>query len=470
MQCYFSTKHLPPIITDPLVCFSHYFTVILLALVMANAFPSATCAAAAKLESPTTAVRRIKAARIHQPVPDPLTLDLSVGIGPDEATLLALFLNPALVASRDRRGLATAQLIQAGVLPNPQISFGRDYVTGGSTAGTVPAYSASVGWEVTSLLPLLPKLSAARLNRRSVDLDIAWDEWQVAENARLAVYRVVSLEAQLASAREADAFLRDNVVTLKKAVSAHEKTVLDLAAAESSSQDAHAIALGLEQDLDKQRLALKKALGVPPGARVRIRPGTKLPSRLSVPDEEELTAGLETRRLDLLALQQGYASQDATVRAAILASFPKIALAFTKASDTTDVHTTGLSVTVDLPFFDRNQGVRATERATRRQLLDEYHVRVFEAQSDIATALSDIRSLNHQIAAAEEATPVLERLVETAQAAMRQGNTDVLTFYIARSNLNQKHLSILKLEQQLAETRAALEIASGRYLPTPPPR
>jgi outer membrane protein TolC len=394
-----------------------------------------------------------------------MTLNLRDGIGSDEAAELAVLLSPALRASRDRRGLATAQLIQAGVLPNPQVSYARDYVTGGNTADTVPAYSAGAAWEVTSLLPLLPKLSAARANRRSVDLDIAWDEWQAAENARLAVYRVIALEAQLVSAREADRALEESVIPLRKAVATHEKTVLDLAAAEATSQDAHATALALEGDFAKQQLALKKALGLPPNATVRIRAGIGLPSRLNVPTEEKLDDGVERCRLDLLALRQGYQSQDATVRAAILTAFPKIALGFTKASDTSDVHTTGFSITVDLPFFDRNQGTLATERATRQKLLDEYNNRVFEAHSDIATALSDIRSLNRQIAAAEEALPLLERLVTSAQAAAAQHNVDVLSYYIARTNLLQKRTQLLKLKQQLLETLTALELASGRFLP-----
>src|SRR5207253_965203 len=56
---------------------------------------------------------RIPANRIHGSVTEPLTIDLAKGIGPDEAATIALFSNPALRSIRDRRGLASAQLIQA---------------------------------------------------------------------------------------------------------------------------------------------------------------------------------------------------------------------------------------------------------------------------------------------------------------------------------------------------------------------
>jgi outer membrane protein TolC len=175
--------------------------------------------------------------------------------------------------------------------------------------------------------------------------------------------------------------------------------------------------------------------------------------------------GLESHRLDLLGLQQGLESQDATVRAAVLAQFPKMSAGFVKASDTTNVHTTGFIVAIDVPIFDRNQGVIATERATRQRLRDEYNQRVFEARSDIAIAIADIRSLGQQIAAAEEALPLLEKLVASAQTAVEEGNADVLGYYTARSNLLQKRIQLIKLQEQLLEAHTALEIASGRYLP-----
>jgi len=408
---------------------------------------------------------RVPASRFQNRPSDQLSVDLRRGIGPDDAAAIALYSNPALRAIRDRRGLAAAQLIQAGILPNPVVSYARDYVTGGNTAGTVTGDNFTAAWEFSALIPFLPKQTAARKNFRSVDLDVAWQEWQIAVNARAAVYRVLSLNAQVARAHEANDGLQQSTDAVRKAAEAHEKTVLDLAAVESASQDSRATVLALQQEFERQRLGLNKILGVEPETNVALREGLTLPTRLAPPDERGLFDGLESRRLDLLGLQQGLESQDATVRAAILAQFPKMSAAFVKASDTTNVHTSGFNVAIDVPIFDRNQGVIATERATRQRLLDEYHQRVFEARSDIATAIADIRSLDRQIAAAEEALPLLEKLVNSAQTAIEQRNADVLSYYTARSNLLQKRIQLIKLQEQLLEAHTALEIASGRYLP-----
>jgi len=409
---------------------------------------------------------RVPVSRFRNRSAEQLSLDLGRGIGPDEAAAIALYSNPALRAIRDRRGLAAAQVIQAGILPNPVVSYARDFVTGGNTAGTVTGYNLTAAWEFTGLIPYLPKQTAARKNFQSVDLDVAWQEWQIAVNARTAVYRLLGLDAQVAQAREVTEGLQQSSDAMRKAFDAHEKTVLDLAAVESASQDSRATMLALEQEFEKQRLGLNKILGVDPETKVALRTGLTLPARLAPPSQRELSDNVESRRLDLLGLRQGLESQDATVRAAILAQFPKMSVAFVKASDTTNVHTTGFNVAVDVPIFDRNQGNIAGERATRQRLRDEYNQRVFEARSDIAAAIADIHLLGQQIAAAEEALPLLEKLVASAQTAVEQHNADVLSYYTARSNLLQKRIQLIKLQEQLLEANTALEIASGRYLPT----
>ena len=405
------------------------------------------------------------ATQLHHPLLPSITLSPRSGIGPDQTAVLAVLLSPHLRAERDRRGLAQAQLVQAGLLPNPTIGYTRDFVTGGNTAGTVSAYGFTGSWDISSIVSHEAKVKAARANVDAISLDVGWTEWQTAEGAKLAFYRVLALEAQLNRAKQIDDDQQATVATLQSAVDRHEKSVIDLAAAQATQQDAFATVLGLEQELDQKRLALKKAIGFFPEARLPIRDDFVLPSSISVPSEPELLSNLENRRLDLVGLRQGYQSQEETVRAAILAQFPKVSLGFSRASDNTNVHSTGFGITIDLPIFDRNQGAIATEKATRQKLYDEYVNRVFEAHSDIAAALSDIRSLREQITAAQAALPVLQRLVDTAKSASDEGAADVLGYFQARTNLNQKSLQILKLKQQLVEAKSALELASGRYLP-----
>ena len=109
------------------------------------------------------------------------------------------------------------------------------------------AYGLGLSWEITSLIARSAKINAARAHVTSVDLDIAWQEWQVAQAAKLHVYRLVFARQQVELAREVEKGLEENASLIQKAAARHNKTDIDLAAAEASRQQARAARLALEQ-------------------------------------------------------------------------------------------------------------------------------------------------------------------------------------------------------------------------------
>ncbi len=412
---------------------------------------------------------RVQAKALRHPLLLPVDFDERDGLSPDEAAVLAVLANPSLRAVRDERGLASAQVLQAGILPNPTFAGGMEIPL--HAPEEVNGYGLEGAWDVASLFALGAKIDAAKAQAASVELDIAWQEWQVAQAAKTAVFRCVALEAQRAIAEQVEQRLRENLEAVRAAVDQQLRTAVDLAAAEAALQEAHAEGLDIRQDLRKERVALARSLGLPPEAAIAIQKDTPLPSRLALPPVGELLGGLEDRRLDLVALRRGYDSQEATVRAAILSRFPKWEFGIAHTRDSGNFYTLGPTMAFDIPIFDRNQGAIALEKATRRKLFDEYATRVFEARSDIASLLAEIDSVSEKVAYAEAAVPVLERLVKTYEAALADGHVDILSYYGARNDLAKKTLDILKLKQELVEMRIGLEIASGRYLtqtPGPP--
>jgi len=69
------------------------------------------------LAVPDPAELVIQARELNHPIQKPLELDIADGISPDEAAVLAILPNPSLRGERDRRALADAQLLQAGIFP-----------------------------------------------------------------------------------------------------------------------------------------------------------------------------------------------------------------------------------------------------------------------------------------------------------------------------------------------------------------
>ena len=144
-------------------------------------------AAAAALQTPAEGKLAMDAAAIRHPLLAPVPLNLRDGISPDEAAVLAVLLNPTLRAARNQRAIAAAQVIQAGILPNPQLTGSIDSVIGGNTPGTQAGFGYGASWDVRALFSALPKYTAAKAGARSVQLDVAWQEWQAALAAETAV-------------------------------------------------------------------------------------------------------------------------------------------------------------------------------------------------------------------------------------------------------------------------------------------
>ena len=414
------------------------------------------------LTPPSMEVIRVQANSVWHPLLRPIDFDERDGLSPDEAAVLAVLANPSLRSVRDQRGIAAGQVIQAGILPNPTFSGAGTLPI--KQKGEIDGYDINLAWDVSGLISLGAKQKAAKAQAASVELDVAWQEWQVAQAAKTAVYRCMGLELQLAAAEQVERRLKENAETVQSAVEEGLTTAVNLAAANAALEEARAATLDIRQDLHKQRVALNRTLGLPPAAEVLIQKDVQLPSKLSLPAAAELVDGLADRRLDLVALRRGYDSQEATYRAAILARFPKVELGIAHTKDTGNFYTLGPTLGFDIPALDMNRGNIAIEKATRQKLFDEFTARVFEARSEIATFLAEIDSITQKIAYAEAAVPVLERLVKTYEAALAGGNADILSYYGAQNDLAKKQIEVLKLRQELVEMQIGLELASGRYL------
>src|SRR5205085_11309348 len=72
------------------------------------------------LSSPNPDDLKLATSKLDHPILKPLAVHLEKGLSPDDAAIRAVIANPSLRAERERRNVAAAQLVQAGLLPNPQ--------------------------------------------------------------------------------------------------------------------------------------------------------------------------------------------------------------------------------------------------------------------------------------------------------------------------------------------------------------
>ncbi len=419
------------------------------------------------LSPPDLPTIRIQAKELRHPLLRPLAIDLRDGLTPDAAAVLAVLFNPDLKSIRDQRALAEAQLLDAGLLPDPILTYSQDNPVGGNDQGAVIGHSTQLSMDLTGMLTRSLRRRAAKAMQQAVDLDVAWQEWQVAEAAKLSVYRISALDFQVDFANEAVEALEDMLHAIEKGAAQGEIAQSDVASTHVALEAGRLNALTLRQSRDRERQALNSLLGFPPHEQVVLkRPSGDAQMKRpwdDLPSEQLLNQGLD-QRLDLVALQKGYESQDARVRLAIWSQFPSIGLSLNRSQDTFNLATRGYGVAVSLPFFNRGQGLVAIENATRRQLYDQYLARLFHARSDVAQILSDTRAVKDMILAAEEALPALEAQAKASEAVFGRGNIDLLSRNQMRLALLSQRATLVSLKVNLDELRVALEIASGRPL------
>src|SRR6185503_12472475 len=141
--------------------------------------------------------------------------------------------------------IAEAQVLQAGLLPNPELTTGFDFPV---TTEVKAGYGFGLSWEVTSLLQRAAHQDAASAHAGAVDLEVAWQEWQVAQAARMHVLRLAILKGEVAAAAAVAENLRANLELVRRALELGGASALDVAAAETAHLQAETSHLGLEQE------------------------------------------------------------------------------------------------------------------------------------------------------------------------------------------------------------------------------
>lgn len=393
-----------------------------------------------------------------------IVFDYKDGLSPDEASILAVLGNKSLISARDQLGIADAQIFQAGILPNPQLSYSADKPSHGNTDGTNTAYSFSIDWEVTSLIARHSKIRSEKIKKKSVKLDIAWQEWQIAQAARLSEYNILGLNEQSKYLESIVERLKENSELLQKELKKGEVTELEALAAQTSYLQAKQRQLELKKQIIDEKFNLKELIGLPAKSKLKLQ-NIILPSKIEPKTLKNNYSDIENKRLDLLALKQIIKSQNYSIHIAFQHKFPRINLGFTHAKDNGALYTKGISIGIDFPIFDHNNQQIELEKNTYLQLKDEYKNRLFMAKSNITRLKSSIIQTNGLIAHASMVLSPLDKLVKSYHKAVKEGQADILSYYNSLNNLTDKKIEIISLKMNLIQERIALDLSTGKYTP-----
>jgi cobalt-zinc-cadmium efflux system outer membrane protein len=377
------------------------------------------------------------------------------GLDMTEVAILAVINNPELKARRRQADVARAQLFNARLLPDPQISVSGAYPTSGPSPLT-DAYGFGLNYDLMALVLRDVTIATSRAAARQVDLEILWEEWQVVQQARTLFVQSILEASRLALLRQAQALYAQRYARSSKALNQGNLT-LDVAGTDLTALlDANTRVNQMEQKLNKTRHDFNMLLGLRPDVELNLTPLPE-PQPVKQATIREALAGLPKRRPDLLALQAGYQSQEARVRSAVLSQFPSLSIGINQGRDTGDVTNIGLGITLNLPVLNRNRGRIAIQRATRAQLGQAYQARLDQAYNEVNLLETQQNLIARQLAALREKLPILQGMVEEATLAYEAGNIGSLIYINMANTLLNKRLEVVDMEQALWEIRIALD-------------
>jgi outer membrane protein, heavy metal efflux system len=377
------------------------------------------------------------------------------GLDMTEVAILAVINNPELKASRRQAEVARAQLFNARLLPDPQISVSGGYPTSGPSPLT-DAYGFGLNYDLMALVLRDVTIATSRAAARQVDLEILWEEWQIVQQARTFFVQSILEARKLALLSQAQALYARRYARSFKALEQGNLT-LDVAGTDLTALlDANTRISQMEQDLNKTRHDFNMLLGLRPDVELNLTPLPE-PQPLEQAAMREALAGLPKRRPDLLALQAAYQSQEAKVRSAVLSQFPSLSIGINQGRDTGDVTSIGLGITLNLPILNGNRGQIAIQRATRAQLGQAYQARMDQAYNEVNLLETQQDLIARQLAVLREKLPILQGMVEKATLAYDAGNIGSLIYVNMANTLLNKRLEAVNMEQSLWEIRIALD-------------
>jgi len=380
---------------------------------------------------------------------------LNDGLNLDELANLALFNSPLLKVNQQQYSVIQANAYNLGLLPDPQLSANIDHPTS-NAVNTVNAWSGGIGYDLNALITHQSFIEVGDQQIKQAKLALLWQAWQIKLQAKL-------LSVELYYTKQKISLLQNLIGTLEQryqqsqvGISEGNVTLETNGTDLSVLLDAYSQLNILQQQYNTSAHQLAQLLGIESLDGFTITP---LPPSAELSKDSLSTAltNIARKRPDLLALQAGYQAQEASVRAAVLAQFPALNLGISTAKDTGGLHTQGFNIGITLPLFNGNKGNILVTRATRKQLAEEYQLRLIQTRSEVDELWQLNALISQQQTQLAKHLLTLEKLVVSAKKAYIKGDIAALPFINMESTLFNKRLEQLDLQQ--SKWRAQLSLA-----------
>ena len=383
---------------------------------------------------------------------------LSDGLAEDEAVLIALWNNAAFQEQLVDWKIAHGDLVQAGLLPNPELF----YV---ASAPDKPfRYAVNVPLEALWLLPI--RIAAAERESHRVCEWLTQAGLDLIRDARQGYADLQLARGRLRVAEQAEE-LRQRITRFAEArLDAGDASPQEVATAKIDFLQAKQDVVRIRQDVALAEERLRNVLGLSDD-RTPLTPTDPAPIARGDFDADVLSAEAVSSRPDLLAVAQAADAAAERLRLAQIGWFQFLGIADATNGIRTG-HEFGGGFRMTLPIFNRNEGAITRAAAEweklcrqRQTIHNQIVLEVRQAQLRYAQARAELEVLDGQT------RPEVSAAIERATAAYRDGDVGYIVVLQTSRQLIDTELRQEQLHAELRRAWAELERSVGRHLEAP---
>jgi len=386
-------------------------------------------------------------------MPPGVTLDKPLST--EEAVAVALWNNRSLEATLAELGLARADLVEAGLLRNPNLSLL-------FPVGPKP-FELLLGAPFDALWQRPRRVAAARLNLESVAEGLVRHGLDLARDVKIAHAELAAGGEQSRLAAEAAELLQKIAELTERRVRAGDAGALELTLARLEARTAQERAARQVRQADLARRQLRFLLGLRgEPASLAVAAGS-IPSA-PPPERQDLVGTALASRPDLRAAElsvQAAARRAGWERSRLLALAPALSSKGVGASGIR----TGPGLSLDLPLFDRHQGpISRAEAEVERAALhylaarDQVEMEVASARIQWTRAFESLERIRTEI------LPAARGAAQLANKAYEVGQESYLYTLEALRRLQEPRWQESGAAAEVRRAAARLEHAVGRTL------
>jgi outer membrane protein, heavy metal efflux system len=399
----------------------------------------------------------------------PATTSTANTLGMEAAVQTALMANPALRAARTEAVKAQARLRQSGRWPNPTLSLSgmSDVAFRNEGAGAV---SAGLSQE----FPLTSRLAD---KREIANIELLESLREIRDRERILIHKVqAAFISCLAARARSNAFAKLHDSSAKNLEFAREQ----LTAGRGSLAE-QALALASERrlwNLFEENLTamefrlneLKTLLGL--GANHPLDIHGTLASVIQELEQRTRHRPTNIRRPDLEIATLAIDRAGVEEKLAATSAWEGVQIGVEYVADRgmdepeglgTDQFL-GVSLSIPLPLWDRNEGEVAAQVAAQQQARAMLSARELAISNTIASLVRRTSLLRARLSdyPSKIIAPV-EQTAEELEQAFREGRVDLRDILAVRQELADLHIGAITIEVELANALASLEAAAGTH-------